>query len=569
LTPAADSDTREAVIRLEGRVDSLDRSLDVVAMVGGPLLGALVLVFLAVFGLQYFGTQARLREALTDVKDSQRVIGELLQIARQQLEDVRAAVSQAQETATIAADTADRLGRLEAEATGEAERIKQEANRVFERAREAGGAIPAEAAPEAPSAAGGLAPAADQQVEELLRRLPASSYVYFLVDGKRLLLQGRFLEAVDKLEKAKEVNPDDAETRLYLGRAYAAGGNPHGGISEIQQAIALGYPDVVHALNALAEAHRAAHELGAALDQYEAILRDHSVHDTSALLGKGHVLEQMGRWQEAAAHWSRAAELVPANWNFICFRGRAYLKLGEEHAGRTDLETVMRNNPGDNKPYIFLADWELERGHASEAIGWYREALARSESAARSFKGMLYGKIGEACLATTDNDVPLDRGLWSDAMAAYRSAVECAPEYVSNYMGLAKAYIANGKYTDALPPATRGIQVAQRSPGKIWSAALYCIAAGLSGTTDGEFCGAEDTLLSLMTDPRVSFTPDPRYHGCLRAHLADLTSAGDGSQEGAAYASDVLDLLERHIPPSEFSRWVNRAHTEQGKPAPP
>lgn len=522
------------LVRLDEKVNGLNRAMDLTLWVAMPLFSAVVVLLVAIAGLNY----VQGRSTVSDMRASQLAMHGLLA-------DGRRYVEEAQRYRSDAESAASRTREFEAE-------TRRRADTLF-----------AQAAPEAPSADGPdlsstlTAPLdVDGAIGDLLEALPTDSYVYFLIDGKRLYLAGRSAEAVEKLRRARELKPEEAETRFYLGKALAAIAEFDEGIREITAAIDLGYPHRLQAEVAMAQALLEKGDVDLALVAYRRAL-EVSPRDTSALLGVGFALERRGSWDDAAEHWAHALSLHPRHWNFLCYRGRAKLRAGDVEGGIQDLELVKVSNPGDNKPHLFLAEWQVEQGLVSEALRSFERAIELGRGGSPAFLAAAHARAGQACLSfESETGLPRDRSLWPSATNHFRQATELVRIPGWYWLWLSTAHFVNLEYERATIPAHELASYARRDDFRASAAALLCIAIVFAGRNAQELSVWEALLITVANGkPNERVRSKDWESDSIRFIARERYELGEVTLQAADYAAQVLDLLEGLMAPSAFVPW--------------
>lgn len=153
--------------------------------------------------------------------------------------------------------------------------------------------------------------------------------------------------AVSRLERARELTGDDVPALWYWGmmRALAAVGDP-------EAARSLGEEGVSHwpGQAVLLNNHAVLLEASGDLARTERALNDALEADASlpqVSKNLGDVLYRLGRFDEAAAAFERAARLAPDLGEDLYFKlGNLALRRGDAEAARTHWARTMELNPG-------------------------------------------------------------------------------------------------------------------------------------------------------------------------------------------------------------------------------
>jgi tetratricopeptide (TPR) repeat protein len=150
--------------------------------------------------------------------------------------------------------------------------------------------------------------------------------------------KGEYGLAAEAYEKAAVLKPDSADVRRGLGLAYAELKEPAKAEAAFKEAYALnGAADTAYYLGKLYYGEKRFDE---ALDYaLKSIQKDGQ--NAGAYNLKGVILNQLGRYAEAAGSFQAGLVLSPADVNLQVNLGIALLNSGETAKGRTVLETVL------------------------------------------------------------------------------------------------------------------------------------------------------------------------------------------------------------------------------------
>lgn len=183
------------------------------------------------------------------------------------------------------------------------------------------------------------------------RHLTSSITVYIsslhLYRGTESFLRGYPLEAVNALERARDVNPQDPQIRLELSRAYRALGRKREAI-QMAEAGKLGFssPALYRLLGSL---HYDLGEYREAEREYqEGIATFPGSARLRALYGA--LLARLGRYQESLSELERARSLNPRYPDTYHYLGHLYTLLDRPDEARSSLEEFLRlASPNDHR----------------------------------------------------------------------------------------------------------------------------------------------------------------------------------------------------------------------------
>ena len=163
--------------------------------------------------------------------------------------------------------------------------------------------------------------------------------------GLVYLDRGDATKAIAQLQKAAEVQPNDAETHKLLVAAYDKAGDKQGAIAQFFASLQLSrreiqlYKDLAQRYATAGDAIQAER---AYLSIVEALPNESESH---AMLAE--VREQQTRWKDAAEHWGRVAEIRKLEPTGLLKLASAQLQLKDwEAAGQTIRQLEKRDWPG-------------------------------------------------------------------------------------------------------------------------------------------------------------------------------------------------------------------------------
>jgi Flp pilus assembly protein TadD len=160
-----------------------------------------------------------------------------------------------------------------------------------------------------------------------------------LLDGERLIREGKYPQAIKKLQNATKLLPTNAQAWNHLGLAYQYAGAPAEALQAYQQAVAL--------------------------DRNSAAIRFN--------LGTLH-LEQ-NRVNEAISELTTATVLDPTSLPAFVNLGKAQLRARRIDEAERSFQTVRRADPKNVEALNFEGVVNLHRRKAREATAFFNEAL--------------------------------------------------------------------------------------------------------------------------------------------------------------------------------------------------
>jgi tetratricopeptide (TPR) repeat protein len=185
-----------------------------------------------------------------------------------------------------------------------------------------------------------------KKAEAALNQSPSDQAATLYWKGYVLFRTGRFSESASTVSQYLEQKPDSAAGRKVLGLCRFMQGRPADAERELRQATELD-PSDSEALYYLGRLYFTRQDLPAALRTFEKVVRI----DSSSVRGYNHLgqtLEALSRFDDARAAYKKSIEIE------------------QTHTVKSEW------------PYFNLGVLSLKDGHTQEAIGLFREALARN-----------------------------------------------------------------------------------------------------------------------------------------------------------------------------------------------
>jgi tetratricopeptide (TPR) repeat protein len=295
-------------------------------------------------------------------------------------------------------------------------------------------AAPDPAAPDVPALLRLLQSGRYAELESLARSLlatrPASGVLWTLL-GASLRGQGR--DALEALETAANLLPDDPEAQSNLGNALRARGQLGAAAERHLRALAL-RPDYAEAHNNLGSVRKDLGQLEAAAASYRQAI---AAKPGFALAhhNLGIVLRSLGRPDEAIGAHRRALALVPDLADAHAQLGSALRDLGRREAAVASYRRALVMEPNHADALLHMADVLLTLGRTEAAAAHYRRLLELQPGFAE-----VHGNLGSAL-----------RELGQPAAAAesYRRALELKPESAESHNNLGNALLDLGRFEEA------------------------------------------------------------------------------------------------------------------------
>jgi len=171
-------------------------------------------------------------------------------------------------------------------------------------------------------------------------------------------------------------------------------------------------------------------------------------------LGRSHY--QRKEYARAQRYLSQVVEKTQSFADVYNMLGVIFHDQGEFAKARRSFEAALRLNPGYTEAALNLAVIYNDMGKYQEAKEVYTEALSRSNSETGVMDPFVQGKI--ANMYSDIGDVFASSGLWKEAIAEYRHALELCPTFVDIRMKLASALRDEGEKAEAVVELQRVVE---------------------------------------------------------------------------------------------------------------
>ena len=183
-------------------------------------------------------------------------------------------------------------------------------------------------------------------------------------DGILDIEQGEYREAIDKLGRVIQTEPESAIAYVQLGTAWTR-------LKEYDKALPL----LQKAVELKADSGLAQYELGLALfetgswkeaaPQFEGVVQ-HSPKWADAHFSLASVYARIDRVPDAMQELDKALELNPSHYRANLLRGRLLSLLGKPAEALPNLQKAVAVEPASREAHLFLADAYAQLGRSSE-----------------------------------------------------------------------------------------------------------------------------------------------------------------------------------------------------------
>ncbi len=265
-------------------------------------------------------------------------------------------------------------------------------------------------------------------------------------------LHGNYSLAVDCLEPALQVRPDDPQLHYNLALALSGEGKTDRAVAEYRATLAL---DPRH--------DKALVNLGATLAQQGGLTNAITLYQRAIEIAPqnpyahnalGGALESLNNPDAAITEYSKAVALQP---DFLVARNNLAGLLahqGKWDAALAQYSEILRLNPN-------LADAHAGMGTILAQAGDYSGAIEHYRAALQLDPGLVTVQKYLAWLLATAPDAALRNG--PEAVQLATTATRAAPDDPTAWDALAAAQAESGNFTDAVTSANKGIELANAS----------------------------------------------------------------------------------------------------------
>jgi tetratricopeptide (TPR) repeat protein len=110
--------------------------------------------------------------------------------------------------------------------------------------------------------------------------------------------------------------------------------------------------------------------------------------NVSALLNKGYICNQLGKYDEAISSLNKLLTVETNNPYGLLYRGMAYLQSDQLSQAKADYEALLRTYPTAFQPYYDLAEIAMRQGDTNVAIRYAETFLNSSQTNTAEYQVM-------------------------------------------------------------------------------------------------------------------------------------------------------------------------------------
>lgn len=199
-------------------------------------------------------------------------------------------------------------------------------------------------------------------------------YDYFFLEASRLQSLGRYGEAFELLQHARDINPNAAETSFYLSMYYGLMKNDSMALACLQRAVALAPQNLTYR-ERMAEYYIGNQQYDKAIEAYEEVFSKN--HDnTDALYILLRLYQQQKDYSKMLSTLERLEVEEGENEKFTLEKMHIYELMNDSKAAYKELKSLVDSHPLDDIYKVMLGNWLMEHQRQKEAYKLYMDVLA-------------------------------------------------------------------------------------------------------------------------------------------------------------------------------------------------
>jgi tetratricopeptide (TPR) repeat protein len=278
--------------------------------------------------------------------------------------------------------------------------------------------------------------------QSLTERFPLHEFGWKAL-GAVCLQTGRIADALEPLQKAAALSPEDAEAHYSLGATFYNVGRLNEAEACFRHALKI-RPDFAAVHNNLGGTLQALNRLGEAEASYRRAL-EINPHYADAHFNLGNILKDRGRLNEAEACFRRALDIQPdyadAHYNL----GNILKELDRPDEAESCFRQALQIQPDYADAHYNLGNILRELGRLDEAEACYRRVIQLQPDYADAHYNL--GNIFKE----------LNR--LDDAEGCYQQALQIQPDYAEAYSNLGLTLQALGRLDEAETRYRQALQI--------------------------------------------------------------------------------------------------------------
>lgn len=335
--------------------------------------------------------------------------------------------------------------------------------------------------------------------------------LYYTNEGRELMENDRYQEALEKFQKARDIKQNSVEAWNGIGDAYRRLGREERAVEAYDSALKIN-PDDVETLNDKGRILYDKDQDKEALESYEKALTN-KPDNADSWYGKGIALIGLGRYEEAIEAFDKAREYAPEKPTVWYSKALALQSLGREQ------EAINVYN---------------------EAIATYNDLLRKNSNDIRAYvdRGAVLHKLGR----------------FEDALASYDKALEINPNFYRALSQKSNVLISMKRFDEALEAAEIAVQLMPKNH-LAWHNRGTLLAIGMASKQDNTDAQRTEYLEMAVKSYDEAIKLRPSFHNAWRdrgAALAQLTRTEE--------AIDSFDEALK-IKPDDYKSWTSKGIT--------
>ncbi len=170
-------------------------------------------------------------------------------------------------------------------------------------------------------------------------------------------------------------------------------------------------------------------------------------------------LFNQGKYKDAAPLFSKAIEADPKHGKAHLYLGRSYVNLGQWQKALTPLRTAYRIAPKETSREALEVLMDALLGSAGSLFkkGQFKDGMSHlKEGLGLEHDNHVFYEKARGKILSFGTEM-LKKGKASAAVEAFSETIKMAPEKIDGYIGLAKAFLADGKALEALKTAKEAL----------------------------------------------------------------------------------------------------------------
>jgi len=355
--------------------------------------------------------------------------------------------------------------------------------------------------------------------------------------GTAYYRSGQFDEAIANHKRSIELNPEDAQPYVNLGNAYQGQGRFMDAVTAYKQALKL-EPEFALAYNNLGVAYRRLGQSNDAIAAYKKAI-GHDKNLASAYTNLGAAYKKLGKLKEAINCSKRALKLDPQDADIHNNLGNIYFTLGQFRKAVAAYKQATQLNPR-----LAIAYYNL--GGAYTKMKKFQKAATALEKAAElnPKDADIHNNLGNAYQE-------LDQ--LEKAITVYKKAIMLDPQDASPYSGLGNSYYTLGKFKEATVSYKKAIELDPQDPGAYHNLGLAYYRLGQT----------KDAINIL--NKALKFTTDPSEKRRLSEIIEGIKEDSTGEQGGIIRLDEELRVAMA-APFLEIEEKIAARFSEQRRP---